>query len=75
MSKKALADYELMLPEDLSQLRKLDDTITPLYMQIVNNIEENRRLAALRGALLPRLMSGEIDVSEVELPSVGSRVA
>ena len=35
--------------------------------QIENNLLENERLAALRDSLLPKLMSGEIDVSDVQL--------
>ena len=35
--------------------------------QIENNLLENERLAALRDSLLPKLMSGEIDVSTIQL--------
>lgn len=35
--------------------------------QIENNLLENERLAALRDSLLPKLMSGELDVSAIEL--------
>ena len=41
--------------------------IQPMMEAIHNNSEENMRLAALRDSLLPRLMSGELDVSELEL--------
>lgn len=37
------------------------------YEKIEANIIENQRLAALRDALLPRLMSGELDVSSLEI--------
>ena len=40
--------------------------IKPMMEAIHNNSEENIRLAALRDSLLPRLMSGELDVSELE---------
>ena len=39
----------------------------PIYESIVRNRVESKRLAQLRDALLPKLMSGEIDVSEVEV--------
>lgn len=42
-------------------------TALPVFNVIKNNSIENLRLAALRDTLLPRLMSGEIDVSEVEV--------
>ena len=35
--------------------------------EIENNLLENERLAALRDTLLPRLMSGELDVSGLDL--------
>ena len=66
IGKKDFDTFEIILPE-----RKiLDDfgTITtPMINQIVNNRLENKRLAALRDSLLPKLMSGELDVSEIEL--------
>lgn len=39
----------------------------PMYQAILNNSIENLRLATLRDALLPKLMSGEIDVSNIQL--------
>ena len=41
--------------------------VTPLFALIGANKDENDRLASVRDALLPKFMSGEIDVSEVEL--------
>lgn len=41
--------------------------IEPLIRKIKNNEIENRRLASLRDTLLPKLMSGEIDASRVEI--------
>lgn len=41
--------------------------IRPIMGAIHNNSEENMRLASLRDALLPKLMSGELDVSELDL--------
>ena len=39
----------------------------PIYSDILNRTIENQRLAALRDTLLPKLMNGEIDVSEVKV--------
>ena len=39
----------------------------PIYSDILNRTIENQRLAALRDTLLPKLMSGEIDVSAVRI--------
>ena len=41
--------------------------MTPLCTLIGANKDENERLASLRDTLLPKLISGEIDVSEVEI--------
>lgn len=41
--------------------------IRPMMDAMHNNSEENMRLAALRDSLLPRLMSGELDVSDLDL--------
>ena len=39
----------------------------PMYQAILSNSIETLRLATLRDALLPKLMSGEIDVSDIQL--------
>lgn len=39
----------------------------PIYQALLNNTIANRRLAAIRDVLLPKLMSGEIDVSDIHL--------
>ena len=38
----------------------------PMFEAIISNQLENQRLAQLRDTLLPRLMSGEIDVSDIQ---------
>ena len=43
------------------------DVAEPIYQAVLSNSIENLRLAALRDSLLPKLMSGEIDVSTVQL--------
>ena len=52
---------ELLLPDN-ETLDRFNGLITPMAAAIVANQEENNRLAALRDAILPKLMSGEIDV-------------
>lgn len=44
-----------------------DELISPLFSLMKNNEEENRRLSKLRDTLLPKLMSGELDVSDIDL--------
>ena len=67
LSKKALPEYELMLPADLTVLKPLDDAVDAMYRQMARNIDESVNLAKLRDGLLPRLMSGELDVSDIDL--------
>ena len=52
---------------DESKLNKFNLIVHPLYQQIILNVKENVRLIQLRDTLLPKLMSGEIDVSKVEI--------
>ena len=47
-------------------LSAFDDLIQPIFAQIRNLRDENAHLADLRDTLLPKLMSGEIDVSDIE---------
>ena len=57
---------ELPLPDE-STLSRFNELITPMTQAIIKNQHENLRLGELRDALLPRLMSGELDVSELNL--------
>ena len=57
---------ELLLP-DKETLNRFNALISPMAATIVSNQEENNRLVSIRDALLPRLMSGEIDVSGIQL--------
>jgi len=58
--------------ESIMQLSDADamaflDVAEPMYQNILSNSIENLRLATLRDALLPKLMSGEIDVSAIQV--------
>ena len=60
--------------EDLSSIRvpyssdvdSISKELNSLYSMIYNNEQESRRLTELRDALLPRLMSGELKVNDLE---------
>lgn len=56
----------LVLPSDV-ELEKFNAVAQPVVELIVANQEESKRLAELRDTLLPKLMSGEIDVSSVAI--------
>lgn len=71
------AVFDAIITRDFEteQIFKLseDDTNTfikivePMYQLILNNSVENQRLIALRNSLLPKLMSGEVDLSSIQL--------
>lgn len=52
---------------DKGTIEDYSKEVTPMFCMIGNNNKENIRLAALRDSLLPKLMSGELDVSELEI--------
>ena len=47
--------------------QSIGNLLRPIYDTIISNKVENKRLAEIRDALLPKLMSGEIDVSQVKI--------
>ena len=57
--------YELILPSE-DELAEFQSLVSPMYAQIRINAIENDRLKRLRDSLLPKLMSGEIDVSTIQ---------
>lgn len=54
-----------LLPQ--SEMQSLSDTLTTLFSQISMNTAESKCLAGIRDSLLPQLMNGKIDVSEVKI--------
>ena len=66
IGKKDYDAFEITLP-DSSTLDSFDALTSPMITRIVSNSFENKRLAAMRDTLLPKLMSGEIDVSDIQI--------
>ena len=58
--------YELILPSE-DALAEFQSLVSPMYAQMRINAIESDKLKRLRDSLLPKLMSGEIDVSSVHL--------
>lgn len=54
-----------LLPK--SDIEPLNDVLLTIFNQIAANVAESKSLAETRDALLPKLMSGELDVSELDL--------
>lgn len=50
-----------------TELTAFDESIQPFFAEIRNLRSENDRLASVRDNLLPRLMGGELDVSDLDL--------
>lgn len=48
-------------------INKFNKTIQPLFDLIISNQRENHHLSTFRDSLLPKLMSGEIDVSKLDI--------
>ena len=61
-----IAGFPIMIPQR-EDLYDFDATVTPLFDMISANEDENQRLAEIRDMLLPKLMSGELDVSDIDL--------
>ena len=61
----------VILPSQ-QQLKEFNAAVTPVFNKISQNNQENIRLVQLRDTLLPKLMSGEIDVSNVDISALTS---
>ena len=64
--KQQIMSYPVTIPFD-DELDEFNALAMPILAQLHSNKAENKRLSAIRDALLPKLMSGEIDVSAVQL--------
>jgi type I restriction enzyme S subunit len=51
---------------DTKAVARFEQVVKPLMEKIKGHLEESRTLAALRDALLPKLLSGEVSVAAVE---------
>ena len=58
--------FELVLP-NAEEIAEYQGVVSPMFEQIKCNAIENDRLKQLRDSLLPKLMSGELDVSSIQL--------
>ena len=57
----SLKAFQLAIPDDL---KFFDNLVKPIIAKVKSNDRENDRLSLLRDTLLPRLMSGELEVPE-----------
>ena len=61
-----LKNYPTNLPTG-DVLSKFDEVIKPMFSMILSKTRESKRLMEIRDSLLPKLMSGELDVSDIDL--------
>lgn len=66
IKREELSKAEVLIPSQ-SDYDRIGSLLAPLYDLVIANRIENRKLASLRDELLPQLMSGQLDVSEVSL--------
>ncbi len=66
VSAETVGQYRLPL-FDKHSLVLFREVVSPMFLKMRYNSLENMRLAELQDALLPKLMSGEIDVSAIQL--------
>ena len=64
--KRGELDKAKVVVPDGTSMAAIDSMMKPLHSQIISNKIESRRLASMRDTILPRLMSGELKVNEIE---------
>ena len=60
-----LRNFEALLP-GTEEANALSEVLNPMLQQMIHNDQENEQLSSLRDILLPQLMSGSLDLSELD---------
>ena len=66
IKREELTKAKVLIPTE-NDYERIGEALGPIYNMIISNRIANRKLATLRDELLPKLMSGEIDVSELNI--------
>ena len=66
VNSKTIKAMDFVIPEE-SELQEFCDIARPMFEQIKKNQFENQNLISMRDSLLPKLMSGELDVSDLDI--------
>lgn len=61
-----LKNYSFSKP-DIDTLNQFDELVTPMFVAMREVARENHYLSELRDSLLPKLMSGELDISDLDI--------
>ncbi len=64
-NKTDFKSLKIIFPEE-SVLKKFDEIVSPLFKYVDKNDKENQELSTMRDTLLPKLMSGQIKINEIE---------
>ena len=66
ITQSILNSVPCIIPET-KRIKEFENICQPIYDMIFDNMKENENLVALRNTLLPKLMNGEIDVSNIKI--------
>lgn len=66
LQKKKLLDRALYIPPK-NEILSFNNLVVPIMEKVISNKKENMKLSELRDTLLPRLMSGEIDLEDIDI--------
>jgi len=66
IKREDLGKAKVLIPSD-EDYHRIGVLLQPIYDLIISNKIENRQLASVRDSLLPKLMSGELDVSNTDI--------
>lgn len=66
LNKTQFGKIKITIPS-ITDMKAFDELVSPIFALILENQQENIRLSSVRDVLLPKLMSGEIDVSDIDL--------
>lgn len=66
IKREELAKSRVLIPSN-SDYERIGGLLAPLYNLVISNRIENSKLATIRDTLLPKLMSGQLDVSNLDL--------
>lgn len=66
LNKSQFGKIQVTIPS-LSTMTKFDEIVSPIFEKILQTQKENLNLSSLRDTILPKLMSGEIDIEDVNI--------
>ena len=64
LNKKALPEYKVMIPTD-TEAKKMNEILGGYYKRMSENLKESDMLEQLRDTILPKLMSGELKINDL----------